>query len=282
MDKSAIEQIQALAIQASTLTLPDNLALVHSDFALKRLEPFQLGRERLRGEYTTDLIADFVAFLQRHAQGDIWIPVFVHSELPRATAIINYVESETVPIGHCDFQAHIRLKLSAEKKAAQTLGEDRFNQKAAAEFLEDWVNNLRFVAEGGEDIPAAAAINSIRKVKIEQIRSVESEARQFGAEKSEFEKIEATAQQMPSFVEFTILPHPELSVRVYRYRVNVLTSGSEPQFRFAQIGKDREEAELLEEFRQKLKAAIEGTIKPDAKDPGLGAKVDLFSGEFKP
>ena len=282
MDKSAIEQIGILATQAQKLPPLDNMTIVHKDFQVGDLERFQPGRNRQRGEYTTDLIRDFVQFLILHTVPDTWMPIFVNSELPQATAVINYQESKKNPFGHCDFQAHIRLKLSAEMKAAQALGGDRFNQKAAAEYLEDWAPNLRFFSDDMAEIPAAAAINSIRKVKIEQIRSVESEARQFGAEKSEFEKIEATAQQMPSYIEFSLIPHPELNPRAFTYRVNVLTGGSDPQFRFSQIGKERAEAELLEEFREKLKTAIEQTATPETQPPGLVGKVLLLSGAFKP
>lgn len=282
MDQSAIEQIALLATQAQKLPPLDNMTIVHKDFQVGDLERFQPGRNRLRGEYTTDLIADFVAFLGLHVVPDIWIPVFVDNELPHATAVINYMESKTVPYGHCDFKAHIKLKMSAEMKAAQTLGEDRFNQKAAAEFLEDWAPNLRFFSDDMEEIPAAQAINALRKVKIEQIRSVETETRQFGAEKSEFEKIEAVSKRMPSFVEFSLLPHPELTLRSFTYRVNVLTSQADPQFRFNQIGKEREAAQLLAEFREKLKTAILMTGQPETQDPGLGGQVQLLSGVFKP
>jgi uncharacterized protein YfdQ (DUF2303 family) len=141
-----------------------------------------------------------------------------------------------------------------------------------------------------ELFPAAQAINSIRKVKIDQVRSVETEKRQFGAERSEFEKIEASAQQMPSFIEFSVQPHPELERRVYRYRVNILPSGTEPMFRFTQIGKEIADAQLLEEFRAKVSSTLDAALQDimDREDPIEGVQlspdnyVRLFSGVFKP
>jgi uncharacterized protein YfdQ (DUF2303 family) len=247
MDKSAIEQIQTLAVQAQFVPpLGDSAALMHQDFSIKSLEPHQLGRQRLRGEYVTDLVVDFVSFLESHIMSaPAWIPVFMDPNLPWAVAVINYRTPSGLP-GHCDFIAQVALKLSAEMKGAQRLGESRYDQKAAAEILEDWAECLTFLDDEGTAIPAAQAINSIRKVRIDQTRSVETEKRQFGAERSEFEKIEASAQQMPSFIEFSVQPHPELERREYRYRVSILASGTEPMFRFTQIAKEIAEAQLLE------------------------------------
>lgn len=280
MDKSAIDLLQNTAIAAHATMVPSTLAnrLVArpSDFVIEDLEKFADSRARFRGTLLTDSIADFVAYVKRHATeapvvvgpNQKGVPGFIDADKLSATVHFNLGTAEKP--GHGDDTAVLRLKSSAPYAALTAVNGRQLQHKDAIDWLEDWSELVEYRSESGEAISAAAALASIRKITIRATAETTSSQENFRATRSALEDVEARgAQSLPAEIAFSCTPFAGLPERTFRLRLAVLTSTDKPVLVFRVRNFESEKEAIAQDFKRVLLTDLEGA-------------ADLTIGQFTP
>jgi uncharacterized protein YfdQ (DUF2303 family) len=250
MDKSAIEKIQEMAVQAAhtdSIGVTDTLlATLHKDFALHNLEPYMSGRARFRGAFTTNMSSEFVSyFTQNH---DEHTRIFINEDKLSAVAIFNIGDAEHP--GHCDHVARLTLKKTREFQAI--IGLDSridLSQREMADWIEDWRDHITAHDNNGEEIELKRVIAAIRNVEINASLTSEHSDGDFSAKKSTLEKIEAKSRHgLPNTILFHCHPYQELNTRDIPVRLRVATSNDAPRLSARIIGIEALMVSLQREF----------------------------------
>lgn len=251
---TAIEQ--SLSIGAGAAFLPDH-------YTKHDLETFMPKRRRARGVMSTIVTRDFARYVTTNAE--LGTAVFVDADQMTATAVLN-LGTPDIP-GHCDNKA----KLSAKRTAAYTALLQHVNkglkQVEAAEFIEDWAQEIACFNEAGP-ITVPKAIAAIRKLTIESMRKLESSEQSLSASKSAFESVQATsADPIPTTIYFDCEPYLGLAKRQFVIRLGILTTGDKPMISLRVVKQELHNEEMAAEF-----AAIVGD--------SLGVKTPVLIGSY--
>lgn len=270
MEKDAIQELLALNVHKDIFEKVKEVdqVIVHNDYKLHNLEQYKAHRNRFRGLFQTKMIEDFARYVKHYKPTEEAI-CFIHPDHLIARIFLN-MGTEDRP-GHCDHIAKVVLEYSAEMNGLDHFKNCKHSQKEAAELLEDWRAFITIYDEDYKEIPFAKAINSMRKMTLSQSKSMESEERTFKAERSTFEKVEAQAEVMPAFFEFKVIPHPELSERIFKHRISVM-GGETIKFGFKPI-----QPELIYEA---IQVEFVGLI--DGEFAEENSTIKTMIGEFKP
>lgn len=271
MDKTAIAEIIAQSVQQDALhqVAELNQTLLHNDYHLINLEGYRQHRQRFRGRFKTVNVHDFVQYVKMY-KDDNPLVVFVDDERLHAKAYLNMGNLSTP--GHCDHYAALTLCYGAEMDGLERFNGKRYGQKTAAETLEDWRAFITVYDEHEKEIPFVKSVNAIRKMSIKENRGMESEERNFKAERSTFEKVEAKAEVMPAYLHYKVTPHPELSERVFKHRIAII-GGNDIGFAFKPIQPELQRQAIQQEFI----ALIEGAFGDAEKDT-----ITTIVGDFVP
>jgi uncharacterized protein YfdQ (DUF2303 family) len=133
-------------------------------------------------------------------------------------------------------------------------------QRNAAEFLEDWTDNIRCLDSG--EIPTSKAIGAIRRLTIENARKVTSEVKQLAESRSAFEQVEAKSEDpIPELVYFKCKPYSDLQERTFVLRVAVLTT-EQPAIKLH----IRQHEEHIEQMAQELADVVGKAASEHAQD----------------
>lgn len=260
----AIQMIQeSLAVEQLNKLDPATQALQPVVFAPENydthnLEQFLPGRVRERGNYSTQSIDAFIAFVNERATnncGEKFAQCFVDDVELSATAVLNYYD-ETSPQGHCDHQAKVKLRRSADfTKLLQVCGE-RLSQQEAAEFIEDYAFALSATDKEGAEMRLARVVSTLRSLKIEAKRDSEHKVENFNQSRSLMESIEAKGDALPDKLHFTCEPYAGLGEWVINVRLSVI-AGDTPRFVFRIVQLEKLEEEFAEVFKTRLDGYIE-------------------------
>lgn len=265
--KDAIQHLVNLgAAQQIGEKLPTQAAALPQDHRIEDFEhllPFPI---RYRTKISTHSLDDFVdvtnAENSRLATDGGAAPCFIDDEKMSATAIFNL--GTFGDPGHGDHKAILTLRKTVEFQELLRIDGGRMDQKTAAEWLEDWRDFLTPVWEQdiGERANMASAINVVRNVSIEATVKAERSVTDFGAEKSDLEKIEARGRDLPIPARFVFkcAPYQHLSERDIALRLS-LTTGDKPQLTLRIIRLDSLQDELMEEFRTVLSGKLDDGVK---------------------
>lgn len=270
--KDAIETIaEAQSISAAAATLADsdttNLVALPENYSLHDLEKHLANRRRPRGIMKTNHLASFANYSKQHA-GD-GASVFVDAERMKATAVLN-LGTPGEP-GHADDLAQYAPGQTAAYQAMLTHTASSMNQRAAAEFFEDWATHLQFFTDAGQ-VSGSKAIAAVRKITIENMKKLASSEEQLSANRSTFESVSASSDDpIPTIIYFTTQPYDVLPSRVFVLRLSINTSSNQPLIvlRVATLEKHKEEmalelADLVRNaFDNSLSVAL-GTYEPKA------------------
>lgn len=260
MDKSAIQEINGTAIAATDAfnkaiertpegTIP--AVALPKDFQLLDLERYLPSRVRIRGSFKTSQIAEFAEFCQSPSP----FPVFVNEAAMSATAILN-IGTHEAP-GHCDHTAQLTLLKTAPYNALLRINGQNINQRTLAEWLEDWRDNITcHEILDGPTINIATAIASVRKMTVASQAEKSSTVGNFSSEKSDFEKIEAKAEALPSFIAFKCEPYQSLQQREFILRVAVHTDPNAVGFTLRIIKQEQHEQEMAGDLATEIKTAL--------------------------
>jgi len=280
MDKSAIEQIQHLAVQAAhnenigITAMP--LALLHQDFDLHNLEQYMDGRTRLRGTFRTHLSSEFVNYFTQHRNEHTRI--FINEDKLTAVAIFNLGDDEHP--GHCDHTAQLALKQTREFQALLTLdNRPALSQREMADWIEDWRGCIVVHDKDGEEIEIKRVIAAIRNLEINASRTSEHSDGDFSEQQSTLlERIEAKSRHgLPDgflFQYFHCHPYQELGVRHIYMRLRIMTGGDAPKLSARIVGLEALLESLQREFVEHLIDLLGKTGTPTSQA--------VLIGEFAP
>lgn len=256
MDKSAIEQIQqsqtaqVLNEEVSKLNL-DYALLVPDNFAIKSLESYFPQRLRFRGEFKTQSLNAFTAYVEQHKDADENTTVFINDENMSAKCIFDLGEAEKAL--HCDHKAILNLPKTAPYNALLDFNGRTLDQAEFAEFLEDWRHNILCFDSAENEINLVAAIARIRKITVENARTVESEVQSFSNTASIMDKVEArNSETLPAMIRFACAPYAELCERTFELRVSLKTGSTKPMLVARIIGFEAIKEEIADEFKEIL------------------------------
>lgn len=229
----------------------EEVALIPDGYSVARLEQYLEQPYRFRGIYTTTSMRHFMEYANQQKE------VFCLVDPAQMIAVAYFDLGNPDNPGHGDHRARLTLKQSAPY--AELLSRDGafFSQKDFAEWMEDWRNYIKPANEGGQDINIKSAIQAVRKVTINEIKSAEHAQSNFSSAKSTMEKIDASSEeQLPTGITFSCQPYGELSEHSFNLRVSLLT-GDAPRFRLRIIQIETAQEEMAEEFSEKLASGIE-------------------------
>lgn len=260
MDKSAIQEITNNAIAATRVAAsamsdcsPGYVPVVAlpKDFQINILEKYLPNRTRLRGEFSTSEITAFAKYCPQ----DQAFPVFVDEEKMKAVAVLNF-GTDDLP-GHCDHTATLALRKTAPFRALLAINGHPALQRSLAEWMEDWRDFIKCTeVQGGSAINIAQAIASVRKITVEATSKKDSAVGSFSEEKSDFERLEAKGDALPSFIEFTCEPYQGLPARTFVMRVAIHTAG-EVKFTLHTIQLELHEQEMAAQMAEEIRKAMQ-------------------------
>ncbi|PXV60697.1 Uncharacterized conserved protein YfdQ, DUF2303 family [Dyella jiangningensis] len=249
-----IELIQNTAVEAagkrllSATNLP-RAVIVDGDQEVKSLEHLQPGRHRFRGQMTTNVMADFCAYVKGVA-GDKAVPGFVNVQGMTAKVFFN-LGSETAP-GHGDWTATLGLQPTAAYKALQEAAGRRFDQAGLIDWIEDWNDVL--VADFTEgNASLTRAIAAVRKLKISTKSEATHTTQDFSASRSALEEVEASgADVLPVGFRLATEPYDGLTSRSFSLKLSVLTGGDKPALTLRWLRKEQQLEQIAREFKSVL------------------------------
>lgn len=251
MDKSAVEKIAELAVQASTNNIfqptakGEKPAIFHNG-QLVSLESLQEGRSRFRGHFSTPYLSEFVSYVDAHKGGH----GFIDSKACCANVFFNLGDN-TNP-GHADWTASLDLVETAAFAALRMVDGQQFDQKALVEWIEDWAACIRAPMEGQPDAvtDVGIALQAIRNLTITSLKESTHVDRDLGAKRSVLEDVEATskASKIPPYLVYSAIPYQGFAPRDFRLRLSVLT-GEKPRLVLRIVGREAIEEEIAQEFK---------------------------------
>ena len=260
MDKSAVQHIQesanipALIKQLSevgtdipTLVTPDHMNV-------KSLENYMANPSRYRMAYSTTSIEDFIEYcIEFEKEG---ATCFVDAESMTAKTIFDLGTIDLPE--HKEHKAKLALKKTAAFKALLNCDGVKLSQKTAAEFLEEWEDNISILNQDGEAMTMRQAAKSLRDLTIESAREVNSQVNDFSESMSAMERVEAKNQHsLPSAVIFNCVPYLALEDRAFTIRLSIITGGDRPSIGLRIVRIDATEEEIALEFKEKLVEAFD-------------------------
>lgn len=263
-DKEAIQELreaqtvaEALAaVQAATEREgATGAAALPDDYQVHDLEKFMPFRRRARGAMSTSIAADFARYCDAHREEGA--AVFVEADAMKAKAVLNLGNPDEP--GHAD-----NLAVYAPKKTAAYLAmlshcgnSGGLSQKAAAEFLEDWRDNITCIDGSGTEIPTPKAVAAVRRITIETARKLESEVASLSETRSAMEKVTATSvEPIPAFIHFKCVPYLDLAQRTFALRLGILTGQSTPMLQLRIQAGERHAEEMAQELAGMVRDAI--------------------------
>lgn len=255
LDHTAIKEIQkAEAIKQANVAISDllidgtlHVLALPEDMKIHSIEPMLQGRTRYRGTMVTSGIADFAEyskpFITTETQG------FIDVKKMEAEVFFN-LGSEENP-GHGDFTAKLVMEKTAEFNSLLSINAQPLNQKALAEWIEDWNPSLIFADSDGNAIDPKKAAAAVRRITIESLRKVEHEDQDFKASRSAIESVEAKSEfGIPTAMRMVCIPYKGLNEYSFECRISIMTGGSEPilKVRIKQLENDLEK--ISEDFKR--------------------------------
>lgn len=278
-DNSALNEytkiVQAKQIQeflhhqtgGSAVALPEGVEV--SD-----LEQYLENRRRYRGTMSTNLIDEFVEYVESSLNGyDEFVvdhfPCFINPKAMSAIAFFNLGDIDNP--GHGDHQAKLSLLKTEAFQELLGINGRRFDQRQIAEWLEDWIDHLKtFSEDGTTELPLAASVAAIRRITIGTKAEATSEEQTFSSRRSAMAEVEAQHKdQLPAFLKFTCEPYQGLKERTFTVRLSLIT-GEKPQISARIVRLETAQEEMAKELEEKLRAGFEDS------------EVRTFVGEFNP
>ena len=213
MDAEAIKAIQdgnAEAFQtANGIASPFGLLLTPESWQRFDVEKYMENRRRQRNAFKTEMLDDFVEYIQGHDGVDN-PRVFVQPRNMSAVCIFNVGDADTP--GHLDDFASLSLDSAEAYIAAQGIHGRTLQQ---GDFL-DWVDDhsefiVAFFNSNGEPLAHPAALQALRTFNVDKIHSVSATQHDVRRELGDLERIEVReAAGFPTHFTYRFEPAPGL------------------------------------------------------------------------
>tara|TARA_R110000744_G_scaffold56386_7_gene118983 strand:- start:5254 stop:6075 length:822 start_codon:yes stop_codon:yes gene_type:complete len=245
--------------ELSKINTKANLLVVPGGFDVSNLESSMPTRDSYRFAFATKSIKDFGEYCKEFDKEGA--KCFVNSDYMRANTIFD-LGTEEAPL-HQRHNAKLQLDKTAAFKALLNINGEHLSQKDAANFVEDWADNIKVLCKAGKTMTVNQASKQLREITIEQIASMDSRVDDFGESMSTMERIEAKNQDViPATIEFTCDPYHGLEDRAFTVRVSILTGGDKPKISLRIVRLEAQEEDMAEEFKDIL---VETFVDSDLK-----------------
>lgn len=250
---TAISNTGSLNDQVSEIT--EGLLIAPSDFRLIDLEKQMLARRRFRGRYKTSDINNFTDYANTHTADAI----FVDTDSMPMDAVAIFDLGNALQPGHVEHTAALALISSPAYKAARDINGQRLKQGELADFIEDWMPQLEILCDGAVQNPLQA-IQAVRNITITASVSAQHGENNFSASRSAIEEIEArsAAHQLPTHINFTLVPHVGFDPVTISFRVAVITDKDAPRLTLRWMQQDIQEQQIGENFKTLIANSITG------------------------
>ena len=255
LSKEAIQHLEKTVllenvnVELSQIEAKSNLLVVPDGFKISNLESNMQYRDSYRFNFETKSIKDFGEYCKEFDKDGA--KCFVNSDNMQAKTVFD-LGTENEPL-HQRHTAKLRLDKTAAFKALLRINGERLSQKEAANFVEDWADNMKVFSKHGDQMNIGMAAKQLREITIEQVSNVDSKVGDFGESMASMEKIEAKNQDViPAVIEFTCNPYHGLANREFIVRVSILTGGSKPEISLRIIKLEAQEEDMAEEFKEIL------------------------------
>ena len=265
MDKSAIEKISNLGIQATKIEMADYPVIsLPKDFNLQSLEDFQKNKYRFTGTYTTRSLSDFAEYSKQVNS----LECFIDEQSMSAESIFDLGNREEP--GHAKHKAVLSLNKTAPFQSVLELNGRQKSQRELAEYLEDWKSYITVVDVNGDDMDLKKAIAAIRRITIESTQKSDHESDTYSGSRSSMEELEASTKDgaMPAWLIFSCTPYDQLKSRDFHLRLSLLTEGT-PRFKARITRLETAAEEMATEFKE----LITDKLKSD--------NAKIYVGDFK-
>jgi len=243
------EVLDRLNVELGGIGTKAPVIITPEGFSLSCLEKHMENRTTYRFDFSTKSIKDFGAYCKEFdmAGGKC----FVNSDCMYAQSIFDLGTYEA-PL-HQLHKATLQLDKTAAFKSLLSLSGKHLSQKDAANFVEDWADNVVVTSKDGVVMTINQAAKQLREITIEQVAKVDSQVGDFGESMSAFEKIEAKNQELiPASIKFTCSPYHGLGMREFTVRVGIITGEQKPSISLRIIKLEAQEEDMAEEFKEIL------------------------------
>lgn len=261
MDNTAIKQIQETSgIPELIIDLGDNKThiptmIAPEGFEIHNLEKYMKNRSSYRVNFKTSSIEAFIRYCENF--DDVGVFCFVG---PRMNALTMFDLGTLEEPGHQKHNGSLNLDQTTAYQTLLRLNELKLDQKTAAEFIEDWSDQLIIYSESGGTMTSKEAARAFRIMSIEMLRELNTSVSSYSASQTSIEKIEANkADLLPGELIFECEPYLHFAPRKFKIRVSINTGDKEPKLVFRIVHLESIKEEITEEFVTKLELAFEST-----------------------
>lgn len=255
LTKEAIQHLEksplldALNAELDKFTTAEPIVALPHDISLQNLEQYMPNRTDYRYNFRTKSIPDFVEYCKEF--DDEGAKCFIDSDHMTAESVLD-LGTKDAPL-HQRHSANIKLDKTAAFLKILSLNGNPLSQKDAANFVDDWSDEIAVWASNGDPITNIMASNRFSEITIEQVRDSDSRVSDFGESMTKMEKIEAKNQELiPAFIDFTCVPYQGLAPRKFQLRVSILTGGDRPKVSLRIIKLEAHEEDMANEFKELL------------------------------
>jgi uncharacterized protein YfdQ (DUF2303 family) len=254
-----VEQLNSLSERSGPAA---TLIPLPPEFPLEDLQKYMPHRRHMSSAMSTSIPAHFFRYCEQ--QMDLVgfadnAGCFVNTSGMTAVMIFNIGTPEKP--GHADRTAKLALEKTAAFEALLAVAgphRNSFEQKAMAEWLEDWLPNLTAWENSTTEQSMIKAIQAVRQIDIKTIRNVGSSVENLSQTKEAFEKISAESQHtLPSEFKYTCVPYQGLSERTFKLRLTVNTGNDKISMKLA----IRNLEAAVQDMADELAAIVEGGVK---------------------
>lgn len=240
-------EISKLHTKKPLLVVPEGFGVKDLEFAMEHRTEYRFG-------FSTKSIDSFTEYCKEFDQEGA--KCFINADQMEALTILDLGTKEK-PLFQ-EHKASIDLQMTAAYKALLSIAGQPMNQKAAANFIDDWADNMVIATMDGEVMTDKQASKQLREITIEQVRSSESNVGDFSESMSQMEKIEAKNQdRIPSEIVFTCDPFYGLDKRAFIVKVAILTGESKPHIVFRIVKIEAQKEDMAKEFKELLEESFE-------------------------
>ena len=168
---------------------------------LQRAEQFAMEPRFHRHHYSTERLADFVAYATDNVgfDGSGTTCAYVKPDGSAATVVFDHGHADQPMWGH--HSATLKLKTAPAWNAAQMMAAGIRSQQQVIDWLDDWSTNISAHAQNGEDIDISRASAALRRVKIEARGTLVNVEGDLSRQRSAMESIEASgdSETLPAY-----------------------------------------------------------------------------------
>lgn len=261
MDSTAIKEINAQsALKAvnEKCSGVERMVAVPQGTDFKDLFDFREERRWRSGTFATASVGAFCKYVENKDISNK-THVFISMDSMDAQAIFNLEDAEGTPL-RGDDKALLRMKMTPQAKALENLRQNTWDREDLSAWMEEWGGFVEFYDSEGTTVNLSRAINSIRKMTVEQTHKVESQIGGMKHTKSSLDDIEAKGAEVTihGFRALEFSYYDELPSMPIDVKLDMITRSDSIRLKPRMIGDERNKLALREELASVLVEEITG------------------------